>query len=695
MSQFGNFSIWGIAFLYSISILEIIFYNIWIYFYHLKIKDRLLSDDHSFITKTLKFTRTIGFVAVGFQFLIFILLLSIKTQEADKDSVFFSAFMLYLISIFLHGPAQFSLERKLRKIEVTHLQQSILVLRGLLTGLLIYVVYFAIIMGLSFFTYTIIKFLYPQFTFPEEHPLIVSLIYIAFGLAGIGLISPFAIRMMLPCKKVTDDEVLRVLKKCFQKANLPEPLFWSIEMDQFKLFNAMVSGMSFGKGIFRQSLFFSNGLLKNLTMAEFEAIMLHEVSHIKLRHIQKRFLFSIAPIAILLFVLTPVQLFVRTNFGPDYFMIAWFAAYLCLMGFQIFFIRRQVRIQEIEADAEAVINLGASLDDFSSTLVKLAKLNHMQVNSKDTESYFNAGAAHPTMDERIMKVKECIERKNQNLPMLSYTEWYRDLFTGKWKYVSFAFMISMITLSFVGYLKLYPAHELHSAVQDGDFAKVKHLIERGRNVNSRDVFNSGATPLIAAVKSNNLGIALYLLDQGANVHADVEGHTSLHSAAKRGFAQISNLLIKRGAKVDAENLYGQTPLMTAAAFGHIDVIDLLLTNHADLNLRDVQGLSPYLAACESGKIEAVEFILKKGVDLNSKNLRGSTCLIFASYYGHTELAKMLIQQKGILLDELDVDGDSALANAKDKGFVALAEVLQKAGSKFEQRQNIGKSAQNQ
>ena len=64
------------------------------------------------------------------------------------------------------------------------------------------------------------------------------------------------------------------------------------------------------------------------------------------------------------------------------------------------------------------------------------------------------------------------------------------------------------------------------------------------------------------------------------------GATPLHVAATRGEDDVADLLIARGADVDARNVQGSTPLHCAAANGHASTVELLIAASADRTIRD-------------------------------------------------------------------------------------------------------------
>ena len=85
--------------------------------------------------------------------------------------------------------------------------------------------------------------------------------------------------------------------------------------------------------------------------------------------------------------------------------------------------------------------------------------------------------------------------------------------------------------------------------------------------------------LIDAVITNNVQITQKLLNEGAdpNQLLDESGVTPLHFAAQNNSLNVVPLLVKAGAKVDAETTPdGQTPLDIAQLHGHSMMVKILL-----------------------------------------------------------------------------------------------------------------------
>jgi len=77
------------------------------------------------------------------------------------------------------------------------------------------------------------------------------------------------------------------------------------------------------------------------------------------------------------------------------------------------------------------------------------------------------------------------------------------------------------------------------------------------------------------------------------VYAKGGGFTPLHYAAWNGHKEVAELLIAKGADVNAKvAIWGRTPLHFAAWNGHKEVAELLIENGAEVNAKDNYGRTP-------------------------------------------------------------------------------------------------------
>ena len=102
-----------------------------------------------------------------------------------------------------------------------------------------------------------------------------------------------------------------------------------------------------------------------------------------------------------------------------------------------------------------------------------------------------------------------------------------------------------------------------------------------------------------------------LLALGADIDVrNYKGKTALHYAAKAGFLKVINLLIERGAPLDATDNDGETPLFDAIRSTIKDsqkqraALEALLVAGANLNVKNKKGLTPLQVAQRMRRAEA-------------------------------------------------------------------------------------------
>ena len=197
---------------------------------------------------------------------------------------------------------------------------------------------------------------------------------------------------------------------------------------------------------------------------------------------------------------------------------------------------------------------------------------------------------------------------------------------------------------------------------------------------SVDIWEAAETGNIEAVKKH--------LADGVDVNVkDGDGDTPLHYAAVSGRKEVAELLIANGADVKAKNKYGWTPLYFAKTK---ETADLLRKHGGKGNAPVAEAAQPEPPTAKAGDdsishavltgIEAIKQHLDAGADVNAKRY-GWTPLHYAVYYGHKEIAELLIAKSADVNARTKSDGDTPLDFSIRNKHTETTDLLRKHGGK--------------
>ena len=152
-----------------------------------------------------------------------------------------------------------------------------------------------------------------------------------------------------------------------------------------------------------------------------------------------------------------------------------------------------------------------------------------------------------------------------------------------------------------------------------------------------------------------------ILNLGSSIEQkDKLGFTPLLSAALLGYPQVVANLLDRGASIEAKNADGQTALMLSVlgiATNQVDmnavgdnrwhnhwdqVVELLIHRGANVNATDNRGVSPLFMAIFSQDYRLCRTLIKTGANINHKLPSGVSLLRFAKISSSQEILDLLV-----------------------------------------------------
>jgi ankyrin repeat protein len=166
-----------------------------------------------------------------------------------------------------------------------------------------------------------------------------------------------------------------------------------------------------------------------------------------------------------------------------------------------------------------------------------------------------------------------------------------------------------------------------------------------------------------------------LLARGADVNAWSRNFmTPLHNAAEEGRKEVAMVLLAAGADINAVASDHGTPLCVASGEGRREMVLLLLEKGGRLNPVTGSETTPLQRAVLNGQKQIVELLLTKGAEINAMSGGGVTPLSWAAGAGQKEVLELLLA-KGADIKAKNIDGRTVLHWAAYSGTKEVVELL--------------------
>jgi ankyrin repeat protein len=223
------------------------------------------------------------------------------------------------------------------------------------------------------------------------------------------------------------------------------------------------------------------------------------------------------------------------------------------------------------------------------------------------------------------------------------------------------------------------------AAKCGRVAALDFLLQRGANVHA-EPYNG--TALHWACSTGQVATVEWLLDHGANIHGlskfgGESGLSPLHIAAWSGKTEVARLLLNRGADITVrETRYWATPLDWAEFNGRQETRDFLLAQggHDILDSVRFNLLDRVRAMLDADPSLVNRFVFEPPADIDVN--AATPLLIFqAIWSGHQKMLQLLLERGADPNPEWNEGGKTPLALAQEQEKQGLADLLRQYGAR--------------
>lgn len=214
------------------------------------------------------------------------------------------------------------------------------------------------------------------------------------------------------------------------------------------------------------------------------------------------------------------------------------------------------------------------------------------------------------------------------------------------------------------------------AAANDDVEIARFLLERGADANFK--MQTGLTTLVQAVINENVEMIDILLGAGANINEviPVNGLGAFGIAVDNKYMGLAKHLLDKGAKPDFGNV--ETLPLAVAEWGDIELIQAIENRGGSIIRDDIRGKIAFVAARNKDG-EVLDYLLNHGADINDRNDFAYTPLILASLTNHPELVQRYLE-RGDDANAKDADHETALSLAIEKDHTEVVALLRQHGA---------------
>ncbi len=372
---------------------------------------------------------------------------------------------------------------------------------------------------------------------------------------------------LLPNRDITEPEYVELIQKRLVQIGMPGMRVRWIEAD---IKNAFVVGIKILR-FSNQTMFIGRRLRTMLDMQEFDAVVCHELAHVANRHIQKRvfellknFISSIFGIGFIL--LLEIVLF-YLYFGEDFDLHKDLVAAVSTLStmvwiffnYSLFF--DSIRSHEYEADAFAVMKMGANLTSLKSALEKLMtpddlpdymKTKSKKQKNKNSYTYWfeKNFTTHPELEDRIHSVEKKI---SADLPFDHYVSRLKKIRNSfaillDWRYATPLASCFIIFFTWT-FFSIRSGDHLVQFVKSNDSKAILNNREIQNSINKKP-YIVGKSLMSFIVKKRDSQLIDYYLKNGAD-----PGRAMIYLAETKDFNLFKKFYVNYAPKLSQDEYY--------------------------------------------------------------------------------------------------------------------------------------------
>uniref|UniRef100_A0A8C2WUL6 Death-associated protein kinase 1 n=1 Tax=Cyclopterus lumpus TaxID=8103 RepID=A0A8C2WUL6_CYCLU len=227
------------------------------------------------------------------------------------------------------------------------------------------------------------------------------------------------------------------------------------------------------------------------------------------------------------------------------------------------------------------------------------------------------------------------------------------------------------------------------AINDDNVPGLQHLLGSLNSYDINQPNKHGTPPLLIAAGCGNVQIIEVLMRKGAEIQAhDKSGANAIYYAARHGHVGTLKFLHEKKCPLDVQDKSGETALHVAARYGNVDVVSYLCSIRANPDLTDREQETPLHCAAWHGYSPVARALCQAGCHADAKNREGESALLTASARGFVDIVECLLEH-GADVEAADKDGHTALHLAVRRCQVEVVRCLLRHRCHMDQQDRHG------